>query len=144
MPDDFRIGLALELSALGNQRVAKRLEVLDDPVVDQRDRPDDVRVSITDRGCTVRRPARVRDAGRPMQRMLGKLARQIVELTLGTPPLELAVINRADARGVVTAIFEPLKPVEQPLRDVGRADDTNDAAHACCNSFERRTAKAMP
>src|SRR4051794_17487133 len=139
MPDVFRIRLALELPALGNQLVPKRLEILDDAVVDQRDRPDDVRVSITDGWCTVGRPARMRDAGRSMQRMLGQLARQLVELALRPAPLELVRIDRADARGVIAAIFEPLEPVEQPLRDVGRSDNPDNPAHACCNSFERRT-----
>ena len=38
MADDLGIGLAFELAALGDQLVAERLEILDDPVVDQRDR----------------------------------------------------------------------------------------------------------
>ena len=64
MADDFGVGLALELAALRDQLVAKRLEILDDAVVDQRHRPDDVRVRIADRRRAVGRPARVGDAGR--------------------------------------------------------------------------------
>src|SRR5438067_8165434 len=144
MADDLGIGFALELSALGNQLVAQRLEILDDPVVDQRDVPDDVRVRIPDRRRAVGRPARVRNAGDTVQRLLGQLVREIVELALGAPPLELAPFDRADAGRVITAIFEPLEPVEQPLRDIAGTDDPNNSTHACCNSFERRTTKSMP
>ena len=62
--DDLGVGLALERAALGDQLVAQRLEILDDAVVDQRDRPDDVRVGVADGRRAMRRPARVRDAGR--------------------------------------------------------------------------------
>ena len=42
---------------------------------------------------------------------------EIVELALGAAAVELAVVDRADAGAVIAAIFEPLQPVEQPLRD---------------------------
>jgi hypothetical protein len=60
----------------------------------------------------------VRDAGDAVERIGLQLAREIVELALGPPPLELAVVDRADAGRVIAAIFEPLEPVEQPLRDI--------------------------
>ena len=69
--DDLGIGLALELAALGDQLVAQRLEILDDAVVDQRHRPDDVRVGVADGRRAMRRPAGMGDAGRAMKRVLG-------------------------------------------------------------------------
>ena len=116
--DDLGVGLAFEGPSLGDQLVAERLEVLDDPVVDQRDRPDDVRVGVADGRRAVRRPARVRDPGAAVQRVLGEHAREIVELALGAAAVELAVVDRANAGGVIAAIFEPLQPIEQALRDV--------------------------
>src|SRR5205814_4989732 len=144
MADDLGIGLTLEPAPLRDQLVAQRLEILDDAVVDQGHRSDDVRVRIPDRRRAVGRPARVRNAGGAVQGMVGELAREIVELALGAPPLELTPFDRADAGRVITAIFEPLEAIEQPLRDIGLPDNSDNPAHACCNSFERRTAKTMP
>src|SRR5436309_879396 len=61
--------------------------------------------------------------------MLGEFAREIVELAFGPPPLKLAVIDRADASGIVAAIFEAFESVEQALRDVRLSDDANNPAH---------------
>ena len=98
MGDDLGVGLALELAALGDQLVAQRLEILDDAVVDQRHRPDDVRVGVADGRRAVRRPAGVGDADRAVRADAAvELAREIVELALGAAPLELAVVDRADA-----------------------------------------------
>ena len=143
MADDFGIGLALELAAFGDQLVAERLEILDDAVVDQRDRPDDVRVGIADRRRAVRRPARVRDAGAAVERVLVELAREIVELALGPPAVELAMLDRADAGRVIAAIFEPLEPVEQPLRDVRCSDNPDNSAHPPTDSFNRRSQQGL-
>ena len=118
MGDDLGVGLALELAPFGDQFVAQRLEILDDPVVDQRDWPDDVRVGVVDGRRAMRRPARVGDAGGAGQRIGRELAREIVELALGPPPLELAIVDGANPGRIIAAIFEPLQPVEQPLRDV--------------------------
>ena len=142
MPDDLGVGLTFELAPLGNQLVAQRLEILDYAIVDQRDRPDDVGVGVADGRSAMRRPARVGNASRAVERMLGKLAREIVELALGPPPLELAVMDRADTRGIVAPIFEALKAVEQPLRHVRSSDNSNDPTHALRNSFN--AARAMP
>ena len=129
MADHFGVGLALELATFGDQLVAERLEILDDPVVDQRDRPDDVRMRIADRRRAVRRPACVRDADAAVQRLRLELAREIVELALGAPADELAVVDRADTGGIVAAIFEALQPVEQPLSDVRFPDNSDNPAH---------------
>ena len=79
-----------------------------------------------------------------MERIGRELAREIVELALGPPALELAIIDRADARGIITAIFEPLQPIEQPLRDVRRADNPDNPAHyACVTPLNARSRSAM-
>ena len=41
MADDLGVGFALELAPFRDQLVAERLEILDDPVVDERNRPDE-------------------------------------------------------------------------------------------------------
>ena len=114
---------------VGDQFVAQRLEILDDAVVDQRHRPGDVRVGVADGRRAVGRPARMGDADGPAERMRVKLRREIVELALGPPPLELAAIDGADAGRIIAAIFEPLQAVEQPLRDVRISGDPDNSAH---------------
>ena len=42
---------------------------------------------------------------------------------------ELAAVDGADPRGIVAAIFEPLEPVEQALRDVRFPDNPDNPAH---------------
>ena len=75
----------------------------------------------------------------PCSGFSAELAREIVELALGAAALELAIVDRADAGGVIAAIFEPLEPVEQPLRDVRSCRRSRRfRTLACCNSFDRR------
>src|SRR2546426_9182121 len=66
MGECLGVGLGLEAVAAVRQGRPQRVGVLDDPVVDQRDTPVtiDVRMRVALRGRPVRRPARVRDAGR--------------------------------------------------------------------------------
>src|SRR5829696_5034494 len=130
MGDDFRVGLAVELAPVGDELLAERLEVLDDAVVDDRHRPDDVRVCIVDGRSAVGCPARVRDADGAAERFSAQLTRQIVELTLGAAAGEVAVLDGADAGAVITAIFEALQAIEQALGHFSFADDSNDSAHA--------------
>jgi len=127
--DDLAVGFAREAAPLRNQLLAKRLEVLDDAVVHQRHRSDDVRMGIADGRRAVCRPARVGDADQAVERMLLQLALQVLELALGPPALELAVIDGADARRIVAAVFQPLQSFEQPACDAARSDNSNNSAH---------------
>jgi hypothetical protein len=123
MSDDLRVGFAAELATIGDQLLAQRLEVLDDAVVDDRDRSDDVRMGIVDRRSAVRSPARVGDPDRAAERLAAQFPREIVELSLRAAPREIAVIDRANTGAVVAAIFKALEAVEQPLSNFTFADD---------------------
>ena len=131
------VSVSLSNSApLRDQLVAKRFEILDDFVVDQRDRG---------RRCGGARcrggrramscPARVRDPGGPRPSGWAFSWRfEIVEAFLlarrrfGVGPY----VDRAvDSRGIIAAVLEPLEPIEQPLRDVALADDFDNS----CNIF---------
>jgi hypothetical protein len=70
------------------------------------------------------------DANGPAERLLSQLPRKIVELSFGSTPNQLAMIDRADAGTVITAIFETLQTVEQALSDLTFTDNSNDSAHA--------------
>jgi hypothetical protein len=85
----------------------------------------------------------MRDAGDAVERFGFQLPRQIVELALGPAANEMAVVDRADAGGIISAIFEPLEPVEQPPRDLGLPDDTDNSAHLPGRSFEQLCRRAM-
>jgi hypothetical protein len=61
--------------------------------------------------------------------MFGELPGELVELSLGSPPLELAVIDRANSGRIITTIFKPLQTVEQPLRNLRLSDYPDNSAH---------------
>src|SRR5690606_22534874 len=93
------------------------------------DFPGRVRMRVGGGRRAMRRPARVRDAGEARQRLVAQLAPQIGELALGAAPLDRTAVDRRDARRIISAIFEPLERVEQPVRHRMAADDTHDSAH---------------
>ena len=129
--DDFGVGLALERAPVGDQLLAQRLEVLDDSVVDQRHRSDDVRVSVADGRRAVGRPARVGDADRRRAAARGSSSRaRLSSLPSARRRAMAALIDGADASRVIAAIFEALQAIEEPLRDFTFADNPNDTAHA--------------
>src|SRR5205085_2890741 len=100
-----------------------------DPVVDDGHGSDDVRVSVVHRRRAVRRPARMRDANVPAERLLRQLAGQIVELPFRAAADELAMIDGANAGAIVPTIFEPLQSIEQARRDIRFSNDSDDSAH---------------
>ena len=137
MGDDFGVGLAEEGPPVGDQLVAQRLEILDDAVVDQRDVVGRVRVRVVRGRRAVRRPAGVRDADRARRGMAFELRDQVGELAFGATTDELAAVDGAHAGAVVTAIFHPPQPVDQPVRDLFSAGDADDSAHRAVSPSKR-------
>jgi hypothetical protein len=80
MRDHFAVGLTLEPRPLRSQLIAQLLEILDDPVVDQAHLAGRVRVRIVLGRRAVRRPARVGDARRAVERRVAQLGRQFRSL----------------------------------------------------------------
>ena len=124
------VGLGLEHVALGGQRVAQLLEVLDDAVVHDGDALVHVRMGVALGRAAVRRPARVADAGAPLQRLVGEPQLQVLELALGAAAVEMAVLDGGDAGRIVAAILEPPQRVDEIARDRLRSENADDAAHA--------------
>ena len=114
---DLGIGLGRKRVALGGEFLAQRPEILDDAVVDDREPRRSVRVGVGLGGLAVRRPAGVADADRPAERRRRKFRLQVLELALGAPPRQPAVLERRDARGIVAAVFEPLQRIDNRARD---------------------------
>ncbi len=103
------IGLGRQSMAAGLETVAKLAEVLDDPVVDDRDlaRAVLVRMSVEVVGAAVGRPPGVREADRRVRRPVGDRRAEIGELAgLLLDEQVAAVIDQRDARRVVAAVFE--------------------------------------
>ena len=129
MRNHLAVGFAEESPPVGDQLIAQRLEILDNAIVHQRHRPGDMRMGIAERRRPVRRPARVRDPHLAIQRCRGQFPRQIVELALGPPPVEIAVPDGDDPGRIIPAIFQPPKPVEQPLRNRLTPANSNNSTH---------------
>ena len=65
----------------------------------------------------------------PDERLARELQFQILELALGAPSRQGAVLERGDAGGIVAAVFEALERVDQLRCDRLTADDSDNAAH---------------
>ena len=124
------VGLGLEHVALGGELVAQLLEVLDDAVVHDGDALVHVRMGVALDRLAVRRPARVAEAGVALQGMVGEPQLQVLELALGAPAVEMAVLDGGDAGRVVAAIFEPPQRVDEIAGDRLLSKNADDAAHA--------------
>ena len=129
MGDDLAVGLRLEGAAGRLHLLAKRPEILDDAVVDERDPADDVGMGVADGRSAVGRPARMGDPDRSGERPGGELGGEIVELALGPAALERAVQDRADAGRVIAAIFEAPQALHEPVGHFLPPDDADDSAH---------------
>ena len=124
------VGLGLEHVALGGELVAQLLEVLDDAVVHDGDALVHVRMGVALDRLAVRRPARVAEAGVALQRMVGEPQLEVLELALGAPAVEMAVLDGGDAGRIIAAIFEPPQGVDEIAGDRLRSKYADDAAHA--------------
>jgi hypothetical protein len=88
-----------------------------------------MRMGVGLRGLAVRRPARVADADGPAKRRRGKFRLQVLELALGAPPLQAAILQRRDARGIVAAIFKPLQRIDNRARDRPGPENPDNPTH---------------
>ncbi len=130
MRDDLGVGLGDEFGALGLQLAAQLDEILDDAVVHDRKPLGGVRMGVVLGRTAVGRPAGVADADGSQQRLAGEPRFQILQLALGAPPRQHAVLQRGDARGIIAAVFEALERIDQLRRSRLVADDSDNAAHA--------------
>ena len=126
---DLRIGLGGEAMALGDQLLAQGLEVLDDAVVDDGETGAGVRMGVGFRRLAVRRPARVADADRALERRCLQARLEVLQLALGAQPRQPAAFERGDARRIVAAVFEPLQGGQDVPRHRPSAENAYDPAH---------------
>jgi hypothetical protein len=126
---DFRIGLGREAVAFAGEFLAQRLEILDDPIVNNRQSVAGVRVRVPLRRLAVRRPAGVADTDPALERGAFELRLEIPELAFGAQPRHPAVLERGDPRRVVAAIFQPLQRRDDLRRDRAMSQNADDSAH---------------
>ena len=132
MSDHFRVRRRLEHIAFAFQAGFQLLKVLDDTVVADRDDAfaAEVRMSIPFGRRSMRRPTRVSDAGRAVQRRTGESRREPVDA-----PRRLAdrnvtrLVRDRDTRTVVAAILQPSQAFQQELTGFAMPDVANDSTH---------------
>ena len=130
---------------LGGQRVAARLEpvaqlaeVLDDPVVDDRDLAGAVLVGMGVEVVrpAVGRPARVGEADRGVRRPVGDRRLEVGQLAGPLLDEQVArVVDEGDAGRVVAAVLEALEPFDQDRARLPGPGVADDAAHGVCLSL---------
>ncbi len=130
MHHDLGVGLGREHRALGLEFRAQFAEILDDAVMHHGDAFGGVRMGIVLGRPAMGGPAGVPDAGVAAERLGLEPGLEVLQLALGAPPRQSAVLQRSDPRGIVAAIFEPLQRIHQLLRDRSASKNADDAAHA--------------
>src|SRR5436305_5927088 len=109
MRDSFRVGLAAQGVTARLQALAELGEVLDRPVVHDRDSAGAVGVGmcVAVRGGPMGGPTRVSDAERAGELPLGDRGVQVGQLAGATLDRDLVTVEDGHAGGVVTAVLEP-------------------------------------
>jgi hypothetical protein len=107
------------------------LVVFDDAVVDERNFAGlvEVRVGVGVGRRAVRGPASVADANAAFGRLLAQDASQVVDTTSLLAEFEGALIEDADAGGIVTAVFQTTESLEKNVLGGFTADVADDATH---------------
>ena len=80
--------------------------------------------------AAMRGPARMADADMALERGLIEEFAQIIEFADGAADFKMATrVERGNAGGVVTAVFEPAQSTEQDRGDLARADIADYSTH---------------
>ncbi len=143
--DRLGVGLGRQGVAAGLEAVAQLAEVLDDPVVDDRDlaRAVLVGMGVEVVGPAVRRPAGVRQADRRVRRPVGDGRLEVDQLAGALVDEEVArVIDQGDPGRVVAAVLEPFQALDEDGARVARSRVADDAAHVLRSSVRRRRSLA--
>ncbi|MDT4858211.1 hypothetical protein FQZ97_926680 [compost metagenome] len=126
--------------------------ILDDAVVHERDAARargrcvgagavaEVGVRVVHGRCAVGGPAGVGDAGEAFDLVVAHLGQQFGHARGGARTAQAARMHR-DAAGVIAAVFEPLKALDQDRNDVAMGGCADDAAHGMYLVLKNRRAR---
>ena len=143
--DRLGVGLGGERVTAGFEPVAQLAEVLDDPVVDDRDPAGAVamRVRVEVVRPAMGRPPSVGEAEGGVRRPVGDRRLEVDQLAGPLLDEEVpGVVDQGDARRIVAAILEPLEPLDEDGARLSRTRVADDAAHQVKSSVhvgERRS-----
>ena len=136
MRDHFGIGIAFKGPAALGQRVTQLLEILDDPIVDQRQHLGGMWVGIGRCRRAVGGPAGVGDPGCAGRGIARQLRHQPLQFARRTAADQFAAMDRANPGAIIAAVFHPPQPIDQPLCHRVLADDADNTAHEEMLSLE--------
>ena len=132
MRDRLGVGLRRQRVAARLQAVAELAEVLDDPVVDDRDRPGAILVGMGVEivGFAVGRPAGVGKADRSVRRPIRDGGLKIGELARLLLDEQLAVlVDQGDPGRIVATVLEPLEALDQDRAGFPGSRIPDDSTH---------------
>ena len=135
--DRLRVGLRGEDVAARLESVAQLAEVLDDPVVDDRDgaRAVAMRMGVQVVRPAVRRPAGVGQPDRGVGRAIGEGGLEVDQLARPLLDEQVAgVVDEGDPGRIVAAVLEPLEPLDEDGARLPRTRVADDAAHTVKSS----------
>ena len=147
MSDDLGVGVGGELVAGGKKLLAKGAVVLDDAVVDDGNAPGavQVRMGVPVGRRAVGRPARVGDAARADQVGRRATLRQGRHAPRALDAVQAAIgREHLDAGGVIAAVLEGGKALEQEGRGLSRSGISDDSAHGNLLVSLGRAPRARP
>ena len=133
MSNDFGIGLGGEAVAFFDQLFLEGDVVLDNAVVHDDDAAGaiTVRMRIFLRGAAMRGPAGMANAIGAVDRLQADDFFEVAQLAFGAADLQsVAVPGNRDAGGVISAIFQPLEPIQNDGHDSLLPHISHNAAHA--------------
>ena len=145
--DRLGVGLRRQGVAARLEPVAELAEVLDDPVVDDRDVAGAVLVGMGVQVVrpAVGRPARVGEADRGVRRPIGDRGLEVGELAGLLLDEQVAVlVDEGDPRRVVAAVLEPLEALDQDRARLPGSRVADDAAHVAGSPPRPAAATAGP
>ncbi len=129
MRDQFGVGLGAKLVAAPGKCGAQFDVVLDDAVMNYRDRTGLVRMGVALRGAAVRGPSRMADSDRSRKRCAVERAAQILELADRAADFHPGAVDRRHTGRVVAAILKPRERAQQNRHRLRRAHVSDYSAH---------------
>ena len=126
---DLAVRVAFQRTTCIAQFGAQFLEVLDDPVVNERYVLRSVWMGVLRGRRPVRCPARMSNADLARGRIVRQFRNEVVELAFGSAPNERALMYRTYPGAIVSAVFHPAQTIDEAFRHRFVADNTDNSTH---------------